>query len=117
MTTAKEIADALNSYHFSYQNEAELQTGIGFVLTQMKIEFSREVRLTKKDRIDFLVDKIGIEVKTDGALAAVTRQLWRYAECPEIDALILVTTRQAHRNMPDTLLGKPLFVIWLNLFH
>ena len=114
---AKEIAEALDSHHYTYQNELDLQTGIAFVLTQMKVDFRREVRLTKKDRIDFLVDKVGIEVKTDGALAAVTRQLWRYAECPEIEALVLVTTRQAHRNMPDKLMDKPLFVIWLNVFH
>ena len=114
---AKQIAEALDTFSFHYQNEFDLQTGIGFVLTQMKAEFRREVPLTKKDRIDFLVDKIGIEVKTDGSLAAVTRQLWRYAECPEIDSLVLVTTRQAHRNMPDKLLGKPLFVVWLNVFH
>ncbi|WP_165069701.1 hypothetical protein [Marisediminicola senii] len=47
--------------------------------------------------------QIGIEVKTKGSLAAVIRQLDRYANCPEIDELILVTTKALHSRVPEIL--------------
>jgi hypothetical protein len=112
--TTPEIAALLAARAYHWQNEKELQRGIGMVLTEAGVVFVPEVSITRKDRIDFLVGKIGIEIKVGGSLAAVTRQLFRYAECPEIDSLVLVTTKQAHRNMPNEILGKPLHVVWLS---
>jgi hypothetical protein len=98
-------------YRFSYSNEEELQQGIAAALTAGGFEFKREVHLNARDRIDFLVGEVGLEVKVEGNLAAVTRQLHRYAECPKISALILVTTRMRHGGgLPDSLNRKPLRV-------
>lgn len=122
MKTCEELAKGLGCYRFNFKNEKELQGGIAEALSAMGAEYAAEVSLKATERIDFLVkDGIGIEVKTNDSrggagLAAVTRQLWRYAKCPEIKALILVTTRSKHRELPTEILGKPVFVVYLNSF-
>jgi hypothetical protein len=112
---AQLIADAIWQQKFRFSNEWELQRGIATVLTGLGLEFKAEVKLGAKDRIDFLVvsQKVGIEVKVDGSLAAVTRQLWRYADHPDISCFILVTTRSAHQRLPMEMKGKPILVVYL----
>lgn len=112
--TMGEIAALLRAHAFTANDEAELQRAIAEVLTGAGVEHQREARLTARDRIDFLVGRIGLEVKVDGALAAVTRQLHRYAQLPEIDGLLLVTTRPQHRAAPRDLCGKPVGVVLLH---
>jgi hypothetical protein len=109
----KLLAKAISASRFHYPSEATLQRGVAELLTELKLDFKSEFVLTPQDRIDFLVGDVGIEVKIEGALAGVTRQLWRYAECPEINHLILVTTRHIHQNLPEEILGKPLYVVYL----
>ena len=103
----EEIANLLRSHSFCFSNEAELQSGLAVALAAF--EFRREVGLSSRDRIDFLISDIGLEVKVEGSLAAVTRQLHRYSEFPEVGALILVTTRMRHAiGLPVAMCGKPL---------
>ncbi len=106
------IRNLLQLNRFRFASEAELQRGIGSVL-QQRFEVEREVRLTKTDRIDFVIDRIGIEVKIGGSLGQVTSQLHRYAQCPELDAVLLVTTRAKHAAQPATMNGKPVRVYWM----
>lgn len=95
----------------------DLQEGIARVLSRHGIGFEREVRLPGRGRIDFVVaGVIGLEVKVRGSLSPVTRQLWRYAEAPELEALVLITTRSLHLDFPDELNGKPFRIIHLNPF-
>jgi hypothetical protein len=105
------ITTALRSYRLRFGTEADLQADIVELLTTEQIDFVREYRLSAKDRIDFLIGRIGIECKTKGSLGAIAQQLLRYAESDEIDALVLVTRRQYA--MPSTLQGKPLRVVWI----
>lgn len=109
--TSIDVAELLRAHAFTCGNEAELQQAIGAVLTGAGIEHRREVRLTERDRIDFLVGGVGLEVKVDGSLSAVTRQLHRYAQRPEVGSLLLVTTRPQHRAAPRELCGKPVRVV------
>ena len=110
---AEIIASTLDHHHFRFSNEYELHAGVAQVLTSMGLEFHKEVLLAPKNRIDFLVGRIGIEIKIDMSLAGVTRQLWRYADSDQIEAIILVTTRHAHRALPLEMKGKPIFVVYL----
>ncbi len=122
--TAEELAKLFVEHRFRFKDEKELQAGIYQVLAkQEEILFIPEYALSPGDRIDFFVlgDGIGIEVKTDDSkggagLSVVTRQLWRYAKSDDVKALILVTTRFKHRSLPSEILGKPLFVVYLNSF-
>jgi hypothetical protein len=121
--TVDELASSLVSFRFRYKDEKELQAGIAQCLTAWELPFIPEYKLNAKDRVDFLVvpNGIGIECKTNdsrggASLSSVTRQLWRYAKNDDIKAIILVTTRSKHRDLPSEILGKPLYVVYLNSF-
>jgi hypothetical protein len=120
---ASELAGALVFYRFRYKDEKELQAGVAQCLEGLKVPFTPEYPLNKSDRVDFFIAAggIGIECKTNDSrggagLAAVTRQLWRYAKNDEVKAIILITTRAKHRDLPKEILGKPLYVVYLNSF-
>lgn len=111
---AAQIAALIGGFRFRYQNEDRLHDGIGQVLADGGITAIAEARLGARDRIDFLAGTTGIEVKIAGTPAEVTRQLRRYAEHPEIAALVLVTTRARHRSVPVEIGGKPVRVVFLS---
>jgi hypothetical protein len=120
---AIELAKALVSFRFRFNNEKELQAGVFQALTALQQPFVPEFQLNPEDRIDFFLPEegVGIEIKTNDSkggagLAAVTRQLWRYAKCEQIKSLVLITTRSKHRDLPTEILGKPVLVVYLNSF-
>lgn len=69
-----------------------------------------DVAWKRRDRIDFLVGRVGLEVKTQGSANDLTRQLHRYTECDRVDELVLFTTKTRLCKQPETLNGKPLLV-------
>lgn len=109
--TTPEIVVALRQVSFRFGNEAELQEGIAIALKRAGIEHRREVVLTKQDRIDFMVGDVGIEVKIDGSITLLTRQVYRYAQLPEVQSLVVVVTRMRLANLPSEINGKPVFVV------
>lgn len=111
-TSGAAVADQLRAgaVNISYTNEIELQDALATVLGLHPLE--REVPLTDgRSRIDMVVTDLlgseiavtGVEVKVDGSLADVLRQLHRYAGCTELDELVLVTTRSKHHRIPATI--------------
>jgi len=111
--TAGAVATAISlieRHRFSFADERELQDGIAAVLAPLDV--AREVRFGPADRIDFLLPGgIGIEVKVDGSLPALTRQVHRYAQREEIAALVIVTSRRRLADLPDAINGKPVRVV------
>lgn len=107
------VAAAIASRRYQYTDEFELHEGIAIALVEAGQAFTREVALSVRDRIDFLVGKIGVEVKTQGSVSRVATQLLRYAASPRVDGLILVTTRLQLDRFPAELAGKPLRVVAL----
>lgn len=106
--TVTEIMAALHSGRFTYTNEVALHADLARVLDAHGLEHHREVTLGPGvGRIDFMVDRVGIEVKVAGRAADVTRQLARYASSPSVDALVLVTTVARHRGVPNEIGGVP----------
>lgn len=106
--TARAVVAALSSATLTYTDEVSLHEDMSRVLTAAGVDHAREVRLTPRDRIDFLTaDGVGIEVKVAGSLAAVTRQMTRYAAHPGVRELVLVTTRATHHAIPRNLGGVP----------
>ena len=123
MMSPDEMAKYLSGFSFRFNNEKELQYGIDQALQKTEEPFLPEYVMTASDRIDFFMTEtgIGIEVKTNdskggASLSQVTRQLWRYAKRDEIKALILVTSRSKHRDLPAEILGKPVYVVYLSSF-
>lgn len=111
---ARTIADLISNSRITYGNEEDLQSEILSVLLECSVPAVREVKLSDGlSRIDLMVDQIGIEVKIKGSAAGVFRQLKRYAECPEITELILVTTRAKHHQVPRVILGKRVTLVSL----
>ncbi|WP_439593911.1 hypothetical protein [Microbacterium sp.] len=84
---------------------------------------AREYRLSKTDRVDFLIDmrgplawqsvSVAVEVKIGGSLVDVTRQLTRYADSTEVHELLLVTTKASHHRIPPLINGKPVVLCTL----
>lgn len=108
---APDVLSALRATRFRWSTEEELQRGIAEVLELAGIPVRREVRLNCHDRIDLLVERVGVEVKTAGAWRDVERQLRRYLESDLLDELVLVTAKAVHRRIPQgDVAGKRLFV-------
>lgn len=102
-----ELIELLRSYQIPFGNEAAMQEGIEQILKAEGVKYSREHVFGPRDRIDFLIGRIGLECKVDSSKAVVAAQLLRYAERPEIDGLILVTSRHTHAFPQTELGGKP----------
>jgi hypothetical protein len=113
MPTISEIYDLLKPHRFRFGTELDLQDGIEAALTAANVEFLREHRLGT-DPIDFLVaGGIGIECKIDGGPSAVIAQLVRYSQSPDVEALILATSRHTHRFNSGSIMAKPFRVLWV----
>lgn len=109
---ARMVADLLSTANLVYVSEDELQAAIQRFLDENDVYPEREVRLSDGvSRIDLLAGAVGIEVKIEGSWASVVRQLTRYAKCPEIHSLVLVTSRAKHHHIPEQLCGKPLHLV------
>lgn len=107
----EELAEVIERHQFSFGSEADLQEGIEQVLRGCGVEFRREVRLTRQDRIDFMVGRVGLEVKTGGSISALTRQVHRYAQLDEVDAIVVVAGLERLTDLPGVINGKPVRVV------
>lgn len=107
-----EIATALQRRTYRCSGEAELQDAISSVLEAgFPGQVSREHVLGRSDRVDFMVSGVAVEVKVGGSLAALTRQVHRYAAHDTVTGVLVVTTRWYHGGLPETLHGKPIGVL------
>ncbi len=91
-------------------SEDYVQVAIERLLLRLHIDHEREARLSKTERIDFLVGTEGVEVKVQGSVDAVIRQLTRYAKSERVSSLILVTSKVTLARVPSELNGKPVRV-------
>jgi hypothetical protein len=107
------VADLVRGFRFHYGDEDQLQEGLASALQSRGLEVQREVRLTARDRIDLLVERVGVEVKVAGRPDGVVRQLRRYAASDQVDGLVLVTNRVRHLAVPDRLNDKPVVAVTL----
>jgi hypothetical protein len=109
MTTLEQLVDIIRAHRFGYADEDELQRGVAAALSSRGLSVEREVRLDSRNRVDLLVDRVGIEVKVKvgGSSAAVRRQVTRYAESDRLDAVLVVTSRLRHLQLPGEIAGKP----------
>lgn len=101
------IVKALANVAIRTTDELELNGAVRSLLDAAGIAYEAEVRLTERDRIDFLTDNaVGIELKTKGSTAALVRQLERYAQSERVDVLVVVTTLRRLTLLPMTVHGK-----------
>lgn len=94
-----------------YMNERDMQDGFTLLLDSRGVPYEREATLPSgAGRIDFRFNRVGLEMKMNGSLADLTRQLHRYAECGEFDVIVLASSRarltcELWRTLPHTTFG------------
>lgn len=100
--TLERVAHAIRAHRFFYTDEDDLQAGIAGALESRGYTVRREVPLDRHNRIDIVVDSIGVEVKVAGSTSDVERQVARYLSFPVLSGLVLVTSRVVHLHVrPD----------------
>jgi len=106
---------ALDGLVVRSRSEKVLQAAIHELLTEagLDLDVIREASLTERDRVDFLVRSVALEVKVDGSPNAVLRQLHRYAQSDRVGAILLVSTRARLTQLPCSLNGKPVRALHL----
>jgi hypothetical protein len=111
---AERILAMLRGVSIRSSSEAELQDALLELFTGNGLAVQREHSLGGGNRIDFLVaSHVGVEVKVQSGHAEVTRQIQRYAAHPDIDVMVLVTTRVQHTGIDLTTIGKPSFIAYV----
>lgn len=103
----EDVYRTLSRYRFTLTSESELQKEIGTILPQAV----REYRLDAKNRLDFFLEGIAIEVKIKGGAKDIYKQCERYCAFDEVRSLILITNRSM--GFPPEINGKPCYVLKL----
>ncbi len=110
------VAKLLKGYRYNASGRSKVlsQRGVLDALTQSQIECEPEYDLGPGfGRIDLFLPKarIGIELKVKGSPSQILRQLYRYAQCPIVTSLLLITGRPRLNPAPSAIRGKPLAVL------
>jgi hypothetical protein len=113
LITMRWLTATLAGYRIDLSTEAAAHRDIAFALLRSGTDFQHEHVLSPRDRVDFFVDGIAIEVKTQGARRNVLRQLERYAEHDQVTGLILVTAKGWVQGGFTAIGGKPFAVVSL----
>lgn len=108
--TAASLSKVLAGHTYRYASEIGLHLGLEQAMKDAGLTPQPEVRLGKAGRIDFIVGRVGVEVKVAGGTEALLRQITRYAHRHELDEILVVTTCRRHRALPETAAGKPVRV-------
>jgi hypothetical protein len=122
-----QLVQEIIGYRFSFMDEEELQMGVERVLQHVNAPYTREYRLSEKDRLDFFVpidygfdsgleltpEGIAIEVKINGTLTDLTMQVHRYMQSEVVLGTIVITPKMKLIRLPAEMNGKPLAVAHL----
>ena len=104
------IVDILRAHRFAFTSELELQDGIASLLSRLP-GYLREEYLSATDRPDFRIGGTVVEVKVDGSLSALVRQVGRYARYDVVEEIVVVTSRRRLAVLPESIGGKPVAAV------
>lgn len=106
-----DLVALLRRHRVPLTTEHACQDAIEGVLGAAGIAYAREHSLGGFGRIDFLIGRIGLEVKVShiSSPREIHRQIARYCRSPEIEGLILATGRSVVLPVMD----KPVVVLSL----
>ena len=95
------------------QGEYDLHRLVMDALDAGGVPWEHEVKLAPRCRIDLMCGGVGIEIKRGKVeRARILEQLRKYAECEQVEGLILVTEKTVP--VPHAIYGKPVRLICLN---
>lgn len=107
--TSPDLISTLSRLRFRFTTEKDLQDGFEKVFWENGIPFQREFSISERDRLDFLVDGIALEVKIKGSLPDLVRQISRYARHDDIREILVVGTPRWIPRVPEAIEGKPVY--------
>lgn len=114
MSDLDAVLDVLRTTRFCWATEDDLQQGLAAALEERGLPVEREVRLDEHRRIDLVAGRVGIEVKVAGSWRDVARQVSRYRDSEDLDAVVVVTSKPLHRRLveklPVSMAQKPVVV-------
>lgn len=87
------VMGLLTGYAYRYASEAQLHDRLAQVLDEAGTTYERERVLDPKNRADFWLDGLVIEVKVDGTLTEALQQVGRYIELPDVAGVLLASTK------------------------
>lgn len=106
------LVKILKDKKFPLEKESYLQVKIAETLLENGIEFDREKQLDKHNRPDFLLrsSAVAIEVKINGSKPDIYKQVLRYSEFENVEAVLLITNKSIgqvplHGNKPFRLIN------------
>ena len=110
----RRVADALAAVRMPAQpEEYDIHAAVAEALAAAGLACVHEYRLGPRSRIDFLVGRVGVEIKKGRpASSDLTKQLRRYLASDALDGAIVVTQRATA--LPGEILGKPVMLVSLN---
>lgn len=95
------------------QGEYDLHRLVMDALDAASIPYEHEAKLAPRCRIDLMCGGVGIEIKRGHVeRSRIRTQLMRYASCPQVEGLVLVTEKTV--DLPRTMNGKPVRLVCLN---
>ena len=93
--------------------EYDIHARVGAALAESGLDYQHEAVIAPRCRVDFLVGRVGIEVKKGKPpRAQLLKQVMRYLESARLDALVVVVQRSA--SLPAVVRGKRCEVLCLN---
>lgn len=84
----------LGGFLYRYNSEVALHESLAKVLADGGYVAERELVLNAKNRADFCVNGLVIEVKVDGSLSEALRQVDRYITLPSVKGVLLASTQR-----------------------
>ena len=94
--------------------EYDIHAMISDALSAAEISHEHEYRLGPRCRLDFMCGNIAVEIKKGKPQRAeLMKQLSRYMQSPEVEEMVVVVQKRV--SLPETLCGKRLHMISLNM--
>lgn len=106
------LLDFLQHQRLDAAREKRAQSQLNDALLEGGWSFEREYRLSERDIVDFMVVvgdcRIALELKARSQRKRIFRQLERYAQHENVNALVLLTGTAM--SLPETIKGKPAYL-------
>jgi len=87
------VTTALAGYRYRYANEVQLHERMAEVLAAADLQHVREFVIDARNRADFWLDGLVVEVKVDGTFQDALRQIGRYIEHERVRGVVLASTK------------------------
>lgn len=102
------VVQALRGYTIRpFLDEAGLQAALETVFEGAGLHVQREFKLGPRERLDFFLDGLAIEIKLKGSMPRLLEQLLRYARHDCVTELLVITPRARLLDVPREILSKP----------